>query len=176
MSNDVKCVRFEDYVSGREAALLRYAYLLTGDASRAEDLVQTALLKTYAHWRRIVSRDHPDAYVRKIVTNAHLDWHRKRYNHDGLIAEVPETADTARFADPADRVVVHDELSRALSRLRATERACLVLRYYEAYSDAQSADVLGCSEVSVRSYVSRGLSAMRGLFSELADNDVKELS
>ena len=47
---------FRSYVAGRSAALLRTAYLLTGDRTDAEDLLQTALAKTYLSWDRIRDR------------------------------------------------------------------------------------------------------------------------
>lgn len=154
-------MQFEDYVGARHQALLRYAYLLTGDAHRAEDLVQTALVKSYAQWKRVVSRDQPDAYVRKIITNAHLDWTRRRSNSETTLALVPDRADEGRLTDPAERVAARDELRRGLAQLSPQQRAVLVLRHYEGYSDAEIADVLECTEGTIRSYSSRGLAAMR---------------
>jgi len=71
-------VDFEQYVEQRGRALERYAYVLTGDAPRAQDLTQTALLKAYRRRSWVVSADHPDVYVRRIVTTCYLDWRRRR--------------------------------------------------------------------------------------------------
>jgi DNA-directed RNA polymerase specialized sigma24 family protein len=62
-------------VAARGPALERYAYVLTGDAQRSQDLVQIALVKAYRRW--VVRADHPDAYVRRIVTTSYLDWRRR---------------------------------------------------------------------------------------------------
>ena len=64
-------------------------------------------------------------------------------------------------ADPGQRVVVHDELARALARLTRRQRAVIVLRHYEGYDDGAIADVLGCSPATVRAHASRGLGQLR---------------
>ena len=70
-------MEFEEYVAARGPALERYAYVLTGDVQRSQDLVQTALVKAYRRWRWVVRAGHPDAYVRRIVTTSYLDWRRR---------------------------------------------------------------------------------------------------
>src|SRR3954449_6511539 len=70
-------MEFEEYVAARGPALERYAYVLTGDAQRSQDLVQIALVKAYRRWRWIVRAGHPDAYVRGIVTTPYLDGRRR---------------------------------------------------------------------------------------------------
>ena len=81
-------VEFEGYVAARGQALLRFAYVLTGDAQLAEDLTQTALAQTYRHWRRVSRLEHPDAYVRKAMLNAHLSWRRRRSSTERPTADV----------------------------------------------------------------------------------------
>ena len=68
---------FEDFVSREQPALLRLAVLLAGDRGHAEDLVQTALLKTYRHWARISGRGEPTAYVRRVLVTTHTSWRRR---------------------------------------------------------------------------------------------------
>jgi RNA polymerase sigma-70 factor (sigma-E family) len=153
----VSAVEFDEYVAARGAALERYAFVLTGDAQRAQDLTQTALLKAYRRWRRVSRADSPDAYVRRIVTTSYLDWRRRRSN-----AEEPAVLpDEPGGQDPADRVAAHDELRRALATLSPHQRAVLVLRHYEGWSDASIAEVLRCGEPSVRTHASRGLQRLR---------------
>ena len=157
---------FEEYVAARRQGLQRYAYLLTGDAHRAQDLVQTALLEAYLRWRRVSRTDHPDAYVRSIITHQHLRWHRRRWSREDPTDPLdggPETAATGwDAADPAVRVADRDQLRRALDQVSPQQRAVLVLRYYEGYDDAAIAHVLDTSETTVRSQASRGLARMRG--------------
>ena len=149
---------FEDYVAARGRALERYAFVLSGDAETAQDLVQTALLKAYRRWRRVTAAEHPDAYVRRIVTTSYLDWRRRRSWGDELVGEVQEIVSET---DLADAVVQRDELRRALGTLTPQQRAVLVLRHYEGYDDAAIAAVLNCGEGTVRTHASRGAERLR---------------
>ena len=152
-------MEFEEYVATRGRALERYAFVLTGDAQRAQDLVQIALAKAYRRWGRVTRARHPDAYVRRIVTTSYLDWRRRRANSEAPLAQLPAQAPPS--PDPADRVAERDELARALATLTPHQRAVLVLRYYEGYDDVAIAAVLGCSEGTVRAHASRGAQRLR---------------
>jgi RNA polymerase sigma-70 factor (sigma-E family) len=152
-------MEFDEYVAARGAALERYAFVLTGDAQRSQDLVQTALVKAYRRWRWVVRAGHPDAYVRRIVTTSYVDWRRLRSSDERPIEIVPDVE--AAGADPADRVAERDEMRRALETLSPQQRAVLVLRHYEGYDDADIAAVLGCSEGTVRAHASRGGQRLR---------------
>ena len=70
---------FPDFVTRQQQALLRLAFLLAGDRGHAEDLVQTALMKTYRHWDRIVRRGEPSAYVRRALVTTHTSWRRRAW-------------------------------------------------------------------------------------------------
>ena len=98
-------MEFEEYVAARGAALERYAFVLTSDAQRSQDLVQTALVKAYRRWRRVVRADHPDAYVRRILTTSYLDWRRLR------------SSDRSAGSD-ARPVRVDDRATRCIRRVR----------------------------------------------------------
>lgn len=127
---------FEQYVAARAPALLRLAFVLTGDTHLAQDLVQSGLARAYGRWGRVSRAQHPDAYVRRIIVNEHLGWRRRR-----LFGEQPRaggdvaanTADAAfgsaagwaDSADPSQAVVDRDEASRALSLLPARARTVL---------------------------------------------------
>lgn len=150
-------MEFTDYVAARGPALERFAYVLTGDADLAQDLVQTALLKAYRRWRWVTRAEHPDAYVRRIVTTSYLDWRRRRSNAEAPVDAVPDRAGP----DLADGVVERDQLRRALGTLTPRQRAVLVLRHYEGLNDAAIAALLRCGEVSVRSHASRGAARLR---------------
>lgn len=71
-------MEFEEYVATRGPALLRLAFVLTGDAHLAQDLVQSGLARAYGQWGRVARAQHPDAYVRRIIVNEHLGWRRRR--------------------------------------------------------------------------------------------------
>jgi RNA polymerase sigma-70 factor (sigma-E family) len=151
-------VAFRDYVSGRRAALLRTAYLLTGDRGQAEDLLQTALVKTYVSWDRIRDKNAVDAYVRQVMATTAVSWWRRRWRGERPSDDVP---DARHDADPAVDHAERDAMWRLLGRLTAKQRAVLVLRFYEDLSEAQIARTLGMSAGSVKSHASRALAAMR---------------
>lgn len=157
---------FEEYVAARGRALERYAYLLTGDLHRSQDLVQTALVEALLRWRRIGRMDHPDAYVRRMVTTRHLDWHRRRSSREESLDWFTDesrlvTSAAGTGPDHAPGVVDRDEVMHALAALTRPQRAVVVLRYYEDYDDAAIAAVLGCPQATVRSHAHRGLARLR---------------
>ena len=131
--------------------------MLTGDAHLAQDLVQTALLKAYRRWRWVARAEHPDAYVRRIVTRSYLDWRRRRSSSEQPVGVLPDRPQP----DVAEGVAERDRLRRALGTLSPKQRAVLVLRHYEGLDDAAIAALLRCGEVSVRSHASRGLARLR---------------
>ena len=157
-------MEFEEYVATRGRALERYAYVLTGDRQRSQDLVQTALVKAYRHWRRVARTEHPDAYVRRVLTTSYLDWRRRRSSTEEPVGHLPEPLSGPNAEpDPADQVVRRDEVLRALTTLTPNQRAVLVLRHYEGYDDAAIAAVLGCSDVTVRTHATRGAQRLRAV-------------
>lgn len=152
-------MRFEDYVAEYGQALLRLAYVLDGDGQRAEDLTQSVLAEAYRHWRKVSAARSPDAYVRRMLANAHLDWHRR-----GSSTERPTDLREHELAvqtDPAEEVVSRDELRQALVRLAPRARTVLVLRYYADLDDGAISEVLGVSPSTVRATASRALTALR---------------
>ena len=148
---------FREYVAGRSPALLRTAYLLTGHRGDAEDLLQTALAKTYLAWDRIREREALDGYVRRVMVNTHTSWRRRRKLNEYPTDELPERGQR----DATDDVALHDALWTALAELPKRQRAMVVLRYYEDLSEAETADVLGVSVGTVKSTTSRALQKLR---------------
>ena len=146
---------FEEYVAARRTALLRTAYLLTGQHADAEDLVQMALVKAVPHWRRI--SDDPEPYVRKILAREATNrWRRRRWRE--VSADVlPEGAGEA--ADPTDREV----LRQALMRLSPRQRAVVVLRYFDDLTEQQTAEVLGIGLGTVKSHGRDAMARLREL-------------
>jgi RNA polymerase sigma-70 factor (sigma-E family) len=149
---------FRAYVTGRSPALLRTAYLLTGNRADAEDLLQTALAKTYLAWDRIREREALDGYVRRVMVNTQTSWWRRRKVDEYATDELPERGSDR---DVAGDLVLHDALWTALSSLPRRQRAMVVLRYYEDLSEAETAAVLGVSVGTVKSTTSRALMKLR---------------
>jgi RNA polymerase sigma-70 factor (sigma-E family) len=149
---------FRGYVAARSPALLRTAYLLTGNRADAEDLLQTALAKTYLAWDRIREREAVDGYVRRVMVNTQTSFWRRRKVDEYATDALPERASGR---DATDDVVLHDALWTALAALPKRQRAMVVLRYYEDLSEAETASLLGVSVGTVKSTTSRALVKLR---------------
>ncbi len=154
---------FSSYVRARGPVLLRTARSLTANPSDAEDLLQTALTKTYVAWERIEDHRALDGYVRRALVNTRTSQWRKRKVDEFACEELPEpsTSSVAPAPDPAERQVLHDAMWRAIMKLPERQRAMVVLRYYEDLSEVQTAEVLGVSVGTVKSAVSRALGKLR---------------
>jgi RNA polymerase sigma-70 factor (sigma-E family) len=151
---------FASFVQARGPVLLRTARSLTGNPSDAEDLLQTALAKTYVAWDRIEDHRALDGYVRRALVNTRTSQWRKRKVDELACDELPEP-DLVPVGDPAEQQVLRDAMWRAIMKLPARQRAMVVLRYYEDLSEVQTAEVLGVSVGTVKSAVSRALGKLR---------------
>ncbi|MDQ0760694.1 SigE family RNA polymerase sigma factor [Streptomyces canus] len=150
--------RFQEFVRARWSHLVRTAYLLTGDAHHAEDLTQTALAKAYRSWRRVSGSDNPEAYVRRMLVTCNSDRFRKRRVQESLTDAPPERAGRD---EAVARVEERGVLLGALAGLPPRQRAVVVMRYWEDLSEAEVAEVLGCSPGTVKSQASKGLAKLR---------------
>ena len=149
---------FDSFAAEHTTALLRLAYLLCRDASRAEDLVQDALEQALKRWRRDGPPEAPPAYVRRIVVNAYLGRGRRRAS-----TEVIGLVDRAEPAtsDGADERALRALTWQLLDALEPRQRAVLVLRYYVALPDREIAEIVGCAEATVRSLAARAFARLR---------------
>jgi RNA polymerase sigma-70 factor (sigma-E family) len=150
---------FDEFAGARLPAVLRFATALTGDPDLAKDLVQEVLIRVSARWREIGRLDRPEAYVRKMVVNEYLSWRRRSWR---LIPSGMSSHLTGRpLPDPADEYIARRALLAELAKLSRRQRTALVLRYYEGFSDAEIADVMGCTQSTVRGHVFKALAALR---------------
>ena len=156
---------FRGFVAARGPALLRTAYLLTGDQQLAEDLVQTALEKAVTHWSGIRVPAAAEAYVRRTMYRDQVSLWRRRHLRELPSAVVPEPRRAESASDSAeDRLVLRD----ALLRLAPRQRTVVVLRYFEDLTEAQAADVLGLSVGTVKSTTHKALVHLRESLGALA--------
>jgi RNA polymerase sigma-70 factor (sigma-E family) len=155
MRDEAAFVEFAGAVRGR---LRRTAYLLCGDWEQASDLVQEGLIRVYVAWPRLTRAGREYAYAHRTVVNAFLDHARRRSS-----TEVPAEPDRERSSgqDVAESVALRTSLMSALADLPPRQRACVVLRYFDDLSVADTAAVLGCSEGTVKSQTSRALTSLR---------------
>lgn len=161
---------FSAFMTECSPALLHTAWLLCGDAHRAEELTQQALVKTYLSWGRASQTD-PLGYARRVLANQRIDtWRRRRREvllpPDGMPDRV-ETADIARCAD-------RDLLARALATLPARQRRIVVLRHFLDLSEAEVADDLGVSVGTIKSTASRALATLRARLGETGTGNKTE--
>lgn len=148
---------FAEYIVARRDALVRGACLLTGDRHLAEDLVQATLVRVWPRWERVSRADHVDAYVQRVQMSIFLSWRRRLWWRESPTASLPDVPDGGDPADGDDRAV----LLAAVHRLPARQRAVIVLRYFYDLTEAESADVLGCSTGTVKSHASRAVRSLR---------------
>jgi RNA polymerase sigma-70 factor (sigma-E family) len=153
---------FREFVTMRWPALVRTAYLLTGDHGRAEDLVQATLEKMHRHWRRIATLESPQGYARRVMTNLAISGSRRKRFREVSIVHAPEVATD----DGTQTLAERDVMWQVLQQLPPRVRAVMVLRYFEDLTEAEIARILECSPGTVKSQHSRGLAKLRALLAE----------
>ena len=161
---------FREFVVSRGAALSRTAYLLCGSHATAEELVQDALAKTAANWRK-VHGGNPEGYARRIMVNQHTSWWRK-FGRERPYADVSQVVGHGRpdaSRATTDRLV----LVTALAALAPKQRAAIVLRFYEDLSENEIADAMGVTNGTVKRNIYDGLRRMRALIPTLDDIELE---
>ncbi len=146
---------FDEFVRARADELLRLAYLMCGHRHQAEDLLQEVLEQLYLRWHRI---QEPEAYARRMLVNRTINhWRWRRRHREAPLDHAVEPAVDDHAVDVSSRA----QVLHLLGTLGRRQRAAVVLRYLNGLSVAEVADVLGCSEATVRSHTFRGLAKLR---------------
>lgn len=158
---------FRQFVAIRSAGLLRTAYLMVGDWAHAEDVLQTALTKTYLAWRRLGGIEAIDAYARRVVVTTATSWWRRRWHGERPSPVLPD-----RAVDPSDGWAEREALWTHVRALPARQRAVLVLRYYEDLTETETARILSISVGTVKSQTARALATLRARLAASAAGDV----
>jgi RNA polymerase sigma-70 factor (sigma-E family) len=154
---------FVEFAEAARRRLRRTAYLLCGDWDQASDHVQEGLIRVYLAWPRLTRAGGEHAYARKAVVSAFLDHARRRSSTE--VAAEPDP-DLPSGQDVSEQVSARAALMAALARLPSRQRACVVLRYFEDLSVADTAAALGCGEGTVKSQTSRALVSLRAMFED----------
>jgi RNA polymerase sigma-70 factor (sigma-E family) len=165
MRMDVRDADYADFVRARTPALLRSAYLLTGDQHLAEDLVQEALARTHRAWNRLDRAGNAEAYARKIMYHAQVSLWRRPKVAEFLPGDLPDRPSGG--TDPADETTQRVALQRAMLALSPKQRAVIVLRYFEDHTELEAATVLGVTPSTVRTQAARALAKLRELVPDL---------
>ncbi|MFF5139263.1 SigE family RNA polymerase sigma factor [Streptomyces sp. NPDC013157] len=148
---------FEEYVRTRQDALLRSARRLVGDPLEAQDLLQTALLRTYRRWDRIADKQLADAYLRRVMINTRTEWWRARKLQELPFPQLPDACVEDSAAQHADRALLLD----VMRVLAPHQRSVVVLRYWERMSTEETASALGMAPGTVKSTLYRSLARLR---------------
>ncbi len=154
----------DEVVRERGPALFGYAYVLTGDAHAADDLVQDALVRTFRSRRRVEGINATHAYVKKAITSAFIDKGRRASSRPRTVQgdiNDPALAPFSTSPDHAGRVDQHADLHAAILALPPRERACVVLRYLEDLPVAAIAAELGIATGTVKRYLSDAVATLR---------------
>jgi len=166
-------VAFEEFVRTFSDRLVRSAYMLTGDLAEAEDIAQTALMRTARHWRK--ARRMPYPYARATVINLARDrWRRLARRPPEYTTGAEQLEATVGLAGRAsgfpggaashnafDEVVEREVIIGAIRCLSPQQRAVVVLRYLEDMSVQETADALGCAPGTVKAHTSRALERLQ---------------
>lgn len=152
-------MEFDEFARQQLPGLGRFVAALTGDRQVAQDLVQDTMVRAYLKWHRVAATERPELYLRKMAVNAFLSWRRRWYQRSVRPAAEPEPG--GEVADPTDQVADRAELVALLGGLSQRQRVAIVLRFFEDRDDAAIAEVLGCTQGTVRAHISRGLAALR---------------
>lgn len=153
-------VGFREFVDARSPALLRTAWMLTGDAALAEDLLQAALARTWPHWSRVIEGGYPDAYVRKVMLRLNTSWKSRLWNRERPAAAFDSSA---MLVHPDEHSQTDDRavLLEALAALPLRQRQVVVLRFFDDLSVESVADLLNISTGTVKSQTAKGLAKLR---------------
>ncbi|BCJ32481.1 SigE family RNA polymerase sigma factor [Actinocatenispora sera] len=154
--------REREYVAYVEASMVRLrrtAYHLSGNWHAAEDLVQETLAKLYQHWNRVRGVESIDGYVRKMLYRTFLAQTRRAWYRRIFLTTEPPDGPAPGARDPDDRL----DLTAALARLPAGQRAVVTLRYLERLDVNETARVLGRSPGTVKSQTANALANLRTL-------------
>lgn len=156
---------FSDFVAARWLVLVRTALSLGCSLDEAEDLVQSTLLRAYVAWAKVMRADHRDAYVARMLVNAHRERHRTRRWRESPVATLPDRP----LDDQTDVVGTAHTVARAVAGLSQGQREVVALRFYVRLTEPEIARALGIAPGTVKSRLSRALAALA------IDADITEL-
>jgi RNA polymerase sigma factor (sigma-70 family) len=138
-------------------------FLILRDRGRAEDIAQEAFMQLYTHWRKVSGYQRPEAWVRRVAIRMAV----RQQKRDRLRTVLERAADRAPSAGSTDL-----DLAEAMKDLSPTQRAVVVLYYYEDRPTAEIFEILGMSQSTVRVHLSRARRHLADLLREEVGDDV----
>lgn len=148
----------ESVVRERRPALVGYAYLLTGSRAEAEDLVQDAIVRTFARGRAKNSVIQAEAYIKRAIANEAINRARHR-----MVVEQRKPLVATPYAQPGHESMVsaQTDLEAALDVLSPRERAVTVLKYVDDLTIASIGAILKLNDGTVKRYLANAAVKLR---------------
>jgi RNA polymerase sigma-70 factor (sigma-E family) len=140
--------RFTEFVRAYSGSLFRTGYLITGDYQRAEDLLQSTLVRLYRRWPRVELMERPVGYARKVLVSQAMSWWRTRSSREAPMLVLTEPG----WGGGVEEIAEHERVWKAVLSLPPRQRAVMVLRYYEDLSEVEIAATLGLAQGTVKSH------------------------
>ncbi len=157
---------FEDFYRADYRNVLGLAFVLTGNRYVAEETAQEAFTAAYRKWSTIAAYDSPGAWVRRVTCNQAASVVRRRMREAKALLRLSKRT----ASEPLDNA--SEDFWDVVRRLPARQAQVTALKYLEDLSVAQIADVLDCSEGSVKTHLSRArLAVARDLQLEVTGNE-----
>jgi RNA polymerase sigma factor (sigma-70 family) len=138
-------------------AVVRTVYLILHDRERAHDISQDAFTELLLHWKKVSRYQRPDAWVRRVAIRMAIRFLNRERRRPWLEQEL----DPATLPQPADV-----DLVRAIRQLPATQRAAVVLFYFEDRPVAELADILGMAPGAAKVTLHRARKRLAALLDE----------
>lgn len=138
-------------------ALVGTLSLYCGDAEVAEELAQDTLARAWDRWPQVRTMTSPEAWAYRVALNLANSHYRRRAAERRARGRstVPRLA--SEDPDTADAVAVR----QAVAALPPRQRAVLVLRYFSDVSVAQTAQLMGCAEGTVKALTHQAIAGLR---------------
>ena len=150
-------IAFEDAVRRHSRELFRYAYWLTRDTARAEDIVQDTFLRAWSAWNDLRDPAALKGWLYAILVNEH----RRRHGRSKVSLESREIEENDLPYDCRFDVAI--DMRRALALLPETLTWPLLLQVLGGFSTREIAGLLATSEGAVMTRLTRARQAMRKL-------------
>lgn len=149
---------FSVLITERISRLYGVAGLITGRRDLAEDAVQDTLIHAWRDLPRLREADNFDAWLHRLLVNACHDQGRRQKRQRGETPLMDQQFTGDR--DPAQTLVVRDEIEQALRWLSHQDRTLVVLRHYLGLSTREAAAAMGMREGTLKSRLHRAMKSM----------------
>ena len=173
----------EVFLADIEKKAYHMAAFATGSHADALDLLQDSMIKLVTHYQQRPSQEWKPLFY-KILQNRIRDWHRHQKVKNVIFfwksgsagddnQDWPDTLESAGHDKPDENISKNQQQADALHHLKqlsAKQQQCFMLRSWEGLSVAQTADIMGCSQGSIKTHYFRAVNKLKSLME--ADHDI----